>query len=1096
MKKSLLYILFAVVLLGWLDQPASAQTSSKVDLTVRMNITMNNNTVNSVLNAISGKTGIKFVYDVDEMKTLPRVSGRFNDITVDDLLKKCFANTKYKYSIVGNSVIIERTTRLNRLTIYGRITDQNGIPLPGAQVVLKGDYKVGVAADNMGRYRLTFAEIPNMQLVYSFVGYESRTVNVTKSTELNVKLKEDAQSIEDVVVNGIFTRNKNTYTGSVTTIKGEDLLAVSNTNLFTALAALTPGMVIVENNAQGSNPNVIPEILIRGANSIVTSAEEKANNNPLIILDGAEITMEELYDLDMYEIERIDVLKDAQAAIVYGDRAANGVIVVERNRVDDKRVRLNYNFVPSFSIPDLSSLNLCNAEQKLELERLAGLYNDEGGRYDESYRYKLNNVRRGVNTDWTRIPLRIPFSHTHSLSLSGGGQNVDYRASLKFSDTYGVMKGDNRRNYNMNFYVGYHVRNKLTIGYRANYTNTSSEASPYGDFSTYTKMNPYEPIYDENGELIKKYYFYNSEDGPITETGSINNPLYDATLSSFSKSENQTLRNTIDAKWYITKLFYVTGRFGVDISKRQSDAFTSPDAAEYINTTDPLQRGQYSLSTGKGFKYDGNIAVNYSKMLDDKGSGFSVTAVADFEHNNSTTASMVATGFMKDHLNDIKYALTYKANGRPSGSEILSARAGFSGNANFYFRNRYFADISYRTSGSSKYGRNNRWAPMWSYGIGWNINKEKFLSDVKWIDVLKLRWSSGYSGNATFSSYQAMTTYQYSNDMVYYNGVGAVPITMGNENLKWERTMKNNFGLQTTLFNSRFNFSFDYYINTTKDLLMTLSVPASMGVTSVKVNFGKMRNSGYDIALSGTPIRTENFSWITAINASHVNDRLDRISTAMRNESYDLGMGTNIKLRFREGGSQYDLYAMRSAGIDPASGREIYINTKGEYTYVYDEDEEVVVGNTNPTLTGSWLNTFRYKGFTLSLTFMYNFGGDVYNSTLYEKVENIDPVYNVDARAYTDRWKKPGDLARHLALNQTSQENTSERFVERHNELYLSSVNFTYDFSPKALKKIGIKRLQLGFGLSDVVRFSTVKYERGTSYPYCRSINLTIRPTF
>ena len=221
-----------------------------------------------------------------------------------------------------------------------------------------------------------------------------------------------------------------------------------------------------------------------------------------------------------------------------------------------------------------------------------------------------------------------------------------------------------------------------------------------------------------------------------------------------------------------------------------------------------------------------------------------------------------------------------------------------------------------------------------------------------------------------------------------------------------------------------------------------------------------------------------------------------RISNTLKNTSYQVDENSPLMLRFREGGSQYDIYAVRSAGIDPATGQEIFIKKNGEYTFLYDTEDEVVVGNSQPKIRGSWLNTLRYKGWSLNLVFSYTFGGDTYNETLWEKVENIDPRYNVDARAFTDRWKNPNDLSRYLAIREKAQEYNSERFVEKLNELWLSNATLTYEFQSKFLKRIGFKRLAVGVGVSDIFRLSSVKYERGTNYPYCRTINLTLRPTF
>lgn len=322
---------------------------------------------------------------------------------------------------------------------------------------------------------------------------------------------------------------------------------------------------------------------------------------------------------------------------------------------------------------------------------------------------------------------------------------------------------------------------------------------------------------------------------------------------------------------------------------------------------------------------------------------------------------------------------------------------------------------------------------------------------------------------------------------------------MGNPELKWQRVLKNNFGLDMTLFKERLVIGFDYFRNTTKDQLMSIPLPASTGAEDITVNFGENQNVGYEFSVAAQVIRSKNWAWTTVINGSHVKDRINRISTTLKNTSYQIEEDSPLRLRFREGGSQYDIYAVRSAGIDPATGQEIFIDRNGEYTFRYDADDEVVVGNTQPKLQGTWLNTLRYKGWSLNLVFSYKFGGDTYNKTLWSKVEDIDPRYNVDARAFTDRWKRPGDLSRFLAIKEIRPEDSSyssERFVERLNELWLSSAMLTYEFQAKFLKRIGFKRLAIGVGVSDIFRLSTVKYERGTSYPYSRTINLVFRPTF
>lgn len=1099
--KKILQLLCVVLLIPLLSSGGTAYAQSRISgnqiLQKQVTITFADTPVKDVLASLQQETGVRFVYKAADVEKLKPFTGNFSNASVSSILDKCLAGTRLTYSVVSGAVVIKSEARMERITVFGTVKDEFGQPLPGAAVQLKGT-TIGVVADVDGNYSIEFGRQEGKEnaLIFSFIGMTTEEKSVNGSTQLNVKLQSDS-SLEEVVVNGFYTQNMNTFTGVATTIKGEEIIAVSPTNLVAGIATLTPGMIMVENNAQGSNPNAVPSLLVRGANSLITNESEEGVNNPLIVLDGVEITMEELYDLDMFDIERIDVLKDASATILYGEKGANGVIVVERKQVKDQKVRLSYNFVPKFSIPDLSSFNLTNAAQKLDFERIAGLYESDNGSLDRAYDYKLQNVRRGVDTDWIHAPLRVPFSHSHSLSLSARGSNVDYRATINLNDNYGVMKADNRRKLGVGFNVGYHLRDKLTVSFRTNFSMTNAKDTPYGVFSDYVALNPYEPIFDDNGDYIKNYYF-NPFD---TNSSRMANPLYDATLSSFNKSKNMNMTNSLSAKWNVTKYFYITGQANMAFTWGTTDDYVSPDAAEYVNLTDPSKRGKYTFSKRNGESYDGKIVLNYGRPIGDRGSMFRVSGGSNIKYSRNTSATAIGMGFLKDELNDISFAMGYPTSGHPSGTDRIATDVGFFVNGNFSLFNRYFVDGSFRTSGSSRFGADNSFAPFWAAGIGWNIHNESFLENAPWMERLTLRYSTGYTGSVSFDYYQAKTVYEYNSNYQYYTGIGAIPISMGNPNLSWQKKFNNNVGITATLFKSRLNLSFDWYTNTTYDLLMPINLPPSVGVSSMNVNFGQINNSGFDFSLSGHIISNKDWFWSMTLTGGHVLDRINNISTVLKGTEADAvgstGDAVMPKLLFTEGGSQFDIYAVRSAGIDPATGQEIFIKKDGTYTYKYDEDDRVAVGNSNPVLSGSWINTLRYKGFSLSVTTSYTFGADFYNTTLQSKVENIDPYKNVDSRAYTERWKNPGDLVRFLAISTTNNQMVnSERFVERRNELYVSNVQFTYDFQTRWLNKIGLKRLCLGVGMSDIGYISTVKFERGTSYPYCRSINLIFRPTF
>ncbi len=978
-----------------------------------------------------------------------------------------------------------------KMAVSGKITDAAGEPLPGAAVVVKGT-SVGVSSDVDGSYLITFKKQDKPAvLVYSFIGMKSKEVTVSSSTRLDISLEED-NKLDAVVINGFYAQAKETFTGSATTISGEKLTQMSPSNLLAGIASLTPGMVLVENNAAGANPNAIPSILIRGANTLITNSSEEGVNNPIIILDGVKISLEELYDLDIFDIERVDVLKDASATILYGDEGANGVIVVERKKAEGK-LQLNYNFVPKYSIPDLSSFNLCNAEQKLELERLSGLYDSTDGSLDKAYAYKLENVRRGINTDWIRQPLRIPFSHNHSLSLSNRSDKLEVRANANFNDSYGVMKGDNRRSFGLNFTLAYHLRDKITLSYNNSFAQTNSVDSPYGSFSKYAQMNPYNPIYDEEGNLITGYYF-----NPYVTSGNFDaNPLYDATLSSFSKSSTMNFKNSLSLRWNITKYFYITSQANLSLSQGSSDKYVSPETADNLKIVDVTKRGSYNWSNRNSTSWDGKVVVNYGKSLDTRGSMFRISGGGTIKKNHAQSKSASAIGFLKDELSDISFALSYPSTGSPAGSDNISTQMSAFANANVGFRNRYFLDLSYNASGSSRFGSENSFAPFWSAGFGWNLHNEAFAKKWDWLDTFTFRYSIGYTGSVSFDYYQAKTVYEYASKYSYYTGIGAVPKQMGNPNLKWQRTLNNNFGITAAALKNRFNLSLDFYSNTTYDMLMSIDLPPSVGTSSMNVNFGELNNKGIDLSLSGQIINKPDFFWSVTVTGGHVMDQIRKISDTLKNTEVSNSSDASApRILFREGGSQFDIYAMRSAGIDPATGKEIFIKKNGEYTFNYSADERVAVGNTNPILNGSLMTTVRYKRFSLSLSTRYTFGSDYYNTTLQQKVEKIDRYHNVDARAFTERWHSAGDVTRYIGLDSDAVSNYSERFVEKRNELYLSSIQVLYDVKPAFISRFGLKKLVVGVGTSDIGYISTVKFERGTSYPYQRTINLVFRPTF
>ena len=467
-------------------------------------------------------------------------------------------------------------------TLSGFIVDSNGEPLPGAVAQIKGtDYHCVADIDGAFRMGLPYQAC---KVSFSFVGMKEKTISL-KQEKVDLKMNillEDDNKMKEVVVNGYYSRNKQTFTGASKTITQEELLSISPSNVIQAIATLEPSITITQNNAAGSNPNSIPDLVIRSTTSLATDGETGLNA-PLIVIDGVESTLQALYDIDINDIERVEILKDASATALYGENAANGVIIVERKRGSNGPLRIRYTFTPTVSLADLSSYDLCNAQQKLELERRAGLYASATGSGDQSYYDRLALVASGVETDWIHKPVRNSFSHQHSLSIAGRGSGLDYNLNLNYGNTQGVMKDDMRRRLGMNVFMNYTAIKNLILTLRAGHNQVDTRDSKYGDFSDYVEANPYDSPYDERGNLRR------------TLSYSYNNPLYEASLGSFGKTENRSEELNFSARYNVMPGLFFTGQVAYNTSRGTSDTFLSPESNHYTSTTDNTKQGSYQL---------------------------------------------------------------------------------------------------------------------------------------------------------------------------------------------------------------------------------------------------------------------------------------------------------------------------------------------------------------------------------------------------------------------------------------------------------------------------------------------------------------------
>lgn len=1059
---------------GPLSLPISAQELSGAKVT----LSMRDASVEDFANEVAKQTGLSIKFTDKDVKTFKGITLDVRDQSVSSLLLNLSNQFPLSYNIEGNTITFAKKDVTQRKgSIRGQVTDVNGDPLVGAIIRVDG-INGGFVTDINGEYEVK-TDKKEVHLTVAYIGYKSVNKNVKNGATANITLHEDSKEMQEVVVTGYQTKNKNSFTGAQVAVTRDQLMNVGTKNVLKSIASFVPGMVISDDNLKGADPNSVAEINIRGRATFDGQA-----NTPVFVVDGAQVTAEYVYDMDMNDIETVTVLKDASASALYGAKASAGVIVITTKTLKGGKLKLNYSGTVRLSTPDLHDYNLLNASEKLEYERLAGLFTDTSPSrqytLDQDYARIFNNIQSGVETDWLSKPLRNAFSQSHSLSVDGGDERAKYNLGVRYGKDAGVMKGSDRSRLSTNFRLSYNVSGKFFVSNSSTISSVTNNESPYGDFSDWAKMNPYENPYDSDGKLRVSLYH------------DLANPLYDASLGSYTNTNAFDFLNTTSIQLWFGEKVRLDGDFTINRNKQNRRSFTSPLAYSEIRSKSADQRGSLSDNTVNTTTLQGKLMLSYNNYFFKK---LFLTAMggSSVESTSSDAATYRSIGYYSDKLGHPAFATSYDSS-RPSGSDTQTRGVGVFVNANTIWDNKYFLDLIYRYEGSSRFGKNQRFAPFWSVGGGWNIHNEKFMKGTP-VQLLKLRASVGYLGNINFKAYQALTTYSYNSSYFYGKGTGATPITIGNLDLKWERTLSTNIGLDFTAFRGRVDLSADYYIKNTDNLVLDITKAPSVGVTTSLENIGEVQNKGFELRLRTIPIQNKDWQWSLGLTYALNKNKIKKISNFLRerNEKNQSDNGVAPLPIYEEGQSLTALKVVPSAGIDPSTGQEIFIKRNGAYTFVYDTNDKVIFGDTNPSGTGSVFSYLTYKRFALSCTFQYSFGGALYNETLATKVEGANPKYNADERVLNDRWKTPGTVAKYKRIDDTATPYQTSRFVQRNNYLRMSSLSLSYEVPTNFIQKYGLKRMFLELLTNDLFYLSTAKRERGLNYPYDRSFEFSLR---
>ena len=1006
---------------------------------------------------------------------------------------------------MSRMTVSQSSTKPQGILLQGVVTDTDDFPLPGAHIIIK-ELEMAAVSDMNGEFSVLLPVSKQVTVEFSFVGMQSVVkVYDGKQNQLNqvIRLKS-SEELEEVVVTGLFDYNSKTFTGSAVSYTQEDLKSIGNSNVLKIIQSLDPAFIVESNSINGSNPNHMADITLRGNASFGGLQGEYAGNPnaPLFILDGFEASQEQIFDLDMNRIKSVTILKDGAAKAIYGSKASNGVIVVETILPEAGRLRVTYTGDLSVETPDLTSYNLTNAAEKLQVELNAGRYTSSVPYYqaqlDEQYYAIAANIARGVDTYWLSQPLRTSIGQKHSAYIEGGTDEMRYSATVGYNDVAGVMKQSGRRNVQGNVNLSYRYgkwmfRNSLSV------TRNRADDSPYGSFSDYVSVNPYFAPYDENGNVRKVLGYYTTP-GANGSVLTYYNPLYNASLGTKNFSKYTEIVENFYIEFRPIDALRFTARLGYTFKDNRREDFYPGDHTRFNDWTGDryFQRGSYTITNGEANNLNIDITGNYSHQWDKH--QLLANAAYSLQSTSSISEGMTAWGFLNNHVDYITFAKQYAEGGKPTGSESTTRSLGITAAANYSYDERYLLDFSLRFNGSSVFGNNNRWGTFWSAGAGWNLYKEHFMDGADWLTLCKFRVTYGLTGNQNFSPYQSKATYKFYDSIIYDNISGAYLMGMPNPNLKWQQTGDFNVGLDLGLFND-VNVRVDLYNSRTRDALIAMSIPTSTGFTTYMENMGNVTNRGVE-ATANWRFYHEGQSYMSLSGSlGHNKNRVTEISDALKNynSEQDANSTKSPIIRYEEGQSMTAIWAVRSLGIDPATGKEMFLKKDGvTTTYDYTTDDYIIAGDSNPILHGTFGLNGEWKGLGLSLLFSYQWGGDYYNQTLVDRVENANVAYNVDSRIFSDTWQSAGDIAKYKHISSTPTTTyASTRFVQRDNTLDFTSFSAYYDFKHcDWLEKAHMERLRLTFYLNDVFHLSTIKTERGLNYPYARTFSFSLTSTF
>ena len=1032
---------FALLTLLFFSVVLSAQVKEKM-----ITISFSKIPLSEAMARIEKTSGYTFFYDATQVNVKQEVSLNVKQVPVSKAVGEMLKGIDLSFEVTSTQIALfpKKSTPAQTgkaTTIIGKVVDENGEPIIGANVLVAGT-TTGVITDIDGNYKLEAPFGSSLQI--SYIGYTTQTVKAGQKSI--IKMKEDSKTLEEVVVVGYGVMKKKDLTGAVASLKASDLEKEQPKTvqdmLRTGVAGLSVG---IETDTKGNT-----SMMVRGKNNLRATSTDKSSLEPLIVLDGV-IYSGQMTDINPNDIESITVLKDATATAIYGARAANGVIVVTTKKGSLGKARFNVNAKVGTSFVGKIDHNYrtTNLDKYKEIwtEGLTNAgYDGEDGMTSAEWLnayvmdwYNVDLTQNIKSVDWLKEILQNGFSQEYDISAQGGNENLRYYISGGYFQNTGIVIGTGMKRYSGRISLD---GKSGRIGYGLSVNGALSDINNTMTESQYT--NPIVAVYD-----IRPFEQVRNEDG--TYNTNVNyNPVAINDKEKGDKRNQKQITLVVNPYFTYNIIDGLTWKTNAGLSLIDLDEFfySSIYNPQYSGSGMLGQRNQERATT-----LTITNTVNFNRTFKDM-HHLNVLLGQEAQKISYRTIYAAASGYPSDAVFELDNASKPTGAGSSTKASTLSS---FFMNAEYNLNDKYYLSGSFRYDGSSRFGVNNKWAPFWSIGAKYRISNESFMENTKnWLTDLTIRGSYGTVGNQDIGYYAAMGLYNYGYS---YNGKpGAIPYQIANPDLKWETVAKADIGIHAVFF-ERLTLEVDYYNQRTKDMIFDVPLSYTTGFGSILKNVGEMENKGIEFLINANVLRNKDFSWDVRFTGTANKNKIIKLATEKPIEN---------TLTIRKVGEAYNTFYMPEyAGVDPETGEAMwYKGQEGdEKTKNVNEAGQRIVGSADPKFYGGFGMNFKYKGFDFSFDTSFTLGNKVYNSGFAFDMQVghyfLGPVSNY---VYDNRWQKPGDITdvpKFVAGDNSGAETNSSRFLMNGSYLRMKSMVLGYTLPKNLMNKVAIDNLRV-----------------------------------